>query len=126
MITPATMTGRARRIQVILRFPRSASRTTVRTTRLMIHTLAGTTNSHQVHCWQAAPIARAGCGGCTTRGADGSGLDQAGEPAVILLPVERCASASEAPVSCSAALDVGRLGSARILPVARGREVGCG
>src|SRR5215469_11054881 len=84
MITPARTTGRASRIQVIFRAPRSASKTAVKTTRLMIQTLAGMTNSYEVHGWQVKPVA--GCGGCSTSRASAAGQDQAGEPAETFLP----------------------------------------
>src|SRR5215472_8037910 len=66
---------------------RSASRTGVRTTRLMIQTLAGTMNSSRVYGAGCGPVARAGCGGCITSRAGDSGQNEAGEPAEVLLPV---------------------------------------
>src|SRR5215469_64920 len=122
MITPATTTGRASRIRVILRVPRSAFSTTVSTTRLMIHTLAGTGDSYRVDGGQPDPVARAGCGGCTTRAAGGPDQDQAGEPAEALLPVERVEPAGKRALSGPAALDVGRPGSGKILLLAHGRR----
>src|SRR5215469_9068011 len=122
MITPATTTGRTSRIRVILRVPRSASSTTVSTTRLTIHTLAGTSDSYRVHGGQPDPVAR--------RAAEAVLPGQQAAQARTRQENRQkhfCRSGASSPRAKRArpgpaALDVGRPGSGKILLSAHGRR----